>query len=84
MSGSKAASSNRPQSFARSSAREKYTKGVAHREANGGQSLTEADARAACERGLLNGLVDADDATRIEHCLNEHGAMPVGLAVLFN
>lgn len=57
----------------------------AYRVTQGGNSLSEAEARAACERGLLDGRIGADDATRIEHCLNEHRAMPAALAaLLFN
>ncbi|WP_433704651.1 hypothetical protein [Paraburkholderia sacchari] len=57
----------------------------AYRVTHGDRSLTEAEARAACERGLLAGRIGADAATRIEHCLNEHRAMPVALAEkLFN
>lgn len=56
-----------------------------YRVTHGGHSQTEAEARAACERGLLDGRIGADEATRIEHCLNEHRAMPVALAaLLFN
>ncbi|RKR44578.1 hypothetical protein [Paraburkholderia sp. BL17N1] len=54
----------------------------AYRVTHGGHSQGEAEARAACERGLLDGRIGADDATRIEHCLNEHRAMPVALAAL--
>lgn len=57
----------------------------AYRVTRGGHSLSEAEARAACERGLLNCRIGADDATRIEQCLNEHRAMPATLAaLLFN
>lgn len=57
----------------------------AYRVTCGGHSLSEAEARAVCERRLLDGRIGADDATRIEHCLNEHRAMPAALAaLLFN
>jgi hypothetical protein len=57
----------------------------AYRVTHRGHSQTEAEARAACERGLLDGRIGADDATRIEHCLNEHRVMPDALAaLLFN
>jgi hypothetical protein len=54
----------------------------AFRVVHGGVSLTEEEARAACARGLLAGRIGADDATRIEHCLNEHRAMPAALAAM--
>ncbi|MEM5330379.1 hypothetical protein VSR34_27785 [Paraburkholderia sp. JHI2823] len=57
----------------------------AYRVTHGDRSLTEAEARAACERGLLAGRIGADDATRIEHLLNEQRPLPPGLvAKLFN
>ncbi|MEW9581403.1 hypothetical protein [Paraburkholderia sp. DGU8] len=47
---------------------------------HGGASLTEEEARAACARVVMSRRVIADEAMRIEHCLNEHRAMPAALA----
>lgn len=52
----------------------------AYRVVFGGSALTEEEARAACARAIMDSRVTADEAIRIEHCLNEHRTMPAALA----
>ncbi|WP_429470286.1 hypothetical protein [Paraburkholderia sp. WSM4175] len=52
----------------------------AYRVVHRGSSLTEAEARAACARAIRGSRLTADEAIRIEHCLNEHRTVPAALA----
>jgi hypothetical protein len=49
----------------------------------GGVTLTEEEARAACARAVMSNRVNADEAIRVEHCLNEHRTMPAALVAKF-